>query len=318
MKNISFVGAADFDKTYIKSFVDLPPRYVEQIEGKAEKNFSVFRRNEQPCNIEITANRSEFYKILLMTKGSGEFDYGLQTYQVEPGSLIFVRPSEVKACGETTEEQDGYYCTFTEQFYSSNMAFVREMKLAAMFAPDAYPIVQLTDLQLETITKVFERLHFEFNHYDAIYSDEILRLYLRILLVESTRIYAEQFIDSPKRSASFEIAQRFNDLLDQQFKIVTNGKIPKLTSPSQFADKLSVHPNHLNASLKQALGKSTRKLINDRILMESQILLKYTDKQVSEISHLLGFKESSSFIHFFRRNTGLTPNNYRLALQPGT
>jgi AraC-like DNA-binding protein len=299
----------DFDKAYIAPSTKLPTRYLEQISKNSEYHFSIFRRSEQACNIEISANRSEFYKILLMTKGSGEFDYGVETYKVKPNSLLFVKPSEVKACRETTEEQDGYYCTFTEQFYSSEVPLLRELKLSTLFAPGAYPVIQLTDVQMDVILGVFEKLHFEFNNYNN-HSEEILRLYLRILLIESTRIYSEQFVGSPKRKANFELTQRFHDLLEQQFRSL-NGSPLKLKSPSQFADKLSVHPNHLNASVKQISGKSIRAVINNRILTEAQVLLKYTDRQISEISYLLGFKGPSSFIHFFRKGTGLTPTNYK-------
>src|SRR5687767_11768917 len=130
MHEISFYRVADFDKAYIAPSSNLPARYLEQISKRSDYHFSIFRRSEQACNIEISANRSEFYKILLMTKGSGEFDYGAKTYKVKPNSLIFVKPSEVKACRETTEEQDGYYCIFTEQFYSFDITFFKELRLS--------------------------------------------------------------------------------------------------------------------------------------------------------------------------------------------
>jgi AraC-like DNA-binding protein len=300
----------DFDKAYIAPSSYLPIRYVEQITNNSEIHFSIFRRSEQACNIEIGANRSEFYKFLLMTKGCGEFDYGIETYKVKPNSLIFVKPSEVKACRETTEEQDGYYCTFTEQFYSSDPGLLRELKLSTLFAPGAYPVIQLTDVQTETILRIFEKLHFEFNNYNN-HSEEILRLYLRLLLIESTRIYSNLSGDNPKRTANFHLTQRFHELLERQFSIISNGKVLKLKSPSQFAGKLAVHTNHLNASVKQIMGKSTRDIINNRILTESQILLKYTDRQIAEISYLLGFKESSAFIHFFKKGTGVSPKQYK-------
>lgn len=153
-------------------------------------------------------------------------------------------------------------------------------------------------------------MHFEFNNWNN-YSGEIIRLYLRVLLIESTRIFAGRLSSNSQRTANYELTQRFHDLLEAQFLVVTNGKSLRIKSPSQFAKMLSVHPNHLNATIKQITGKSVSEVIKDRILMESQVLLKYTNKQISEISHLLAFKELSSFIHFFRKATGISPTNYR-------
>jgi AraC family transcriptional activator of pobA len=300
----------DFERVYIAPSTDLPDKDLERADKSNERHFSVFRRSEQSCNIEIGANRSEFYKILLMSKGSGEFDYGVNCYEVAPNSLIFVKPSEVRACRETAGEQDGYYCTFTEQFYSSDIALLRELKLSALFAPGAHPAIKLTDDQTHSMIQIFEKMHFEFNGWNN-YSGEIIRLYLRVLLIESTRIFSGQLSSNPKRTANYELTQRFHDLLEEQFVFVTNGEFLRFKSPSQFADRLSVHPNHLNASIKQITGKSVSEVIKNRILTESQVLLKYTDKQVSEISHLLAFKELSSFNHFFRKGTGISPTNDR-------
>jgi AraC family transcriptional activator of pobA len=307
MSKISLYGTTEFGREYITPSAVLPYQYVSQILNEDEQHFSVFRRSEHPCNVDISANRSEFYKILLMTKGSGEFDYGLKTYQVKPGSLIFVRPAEVRACRETTEDQDGYYCIFNEGFCFADAGFLRDIKLLTLFAPDAHPVINLTDSQVVNIIGIFERLHFEFNNFK---SDEIIRLYLKILLLESTRIRSV-VRDAIKRTANIELTQRFQDLLEQQFIIVTNGHPIQVKSSSQFADKLTVHPNHLNASVKEVTGKSVSEVINNRLLTESQILLKYTDKHVAEIAYLLGFKAPSSFIHFFKKKSGLSPMRYK-------
>jgi hypothetical protein len=223
MSEISFYKMADFAREYIAPSVYLPHRYISQISNNEERHFSVFRRSEQACNIEIKANKSEFYKVLLMTKGSGEFDYGLKTYHVKPGSLIFVRPNEVKACRETTEDQDGYYCTFTEKFYSSDISFRPKLKLLTLFAPETHPVIQLTDDQVNIILRIFEKLHFEFNNFNK-HSEEIIKLYLRILLLESSRIYPAPVGDSSKRTANLELTQRFNDLLEEQFNNIANAQ----------------------------------------------------------------------------------------------
>ncbi|HLA59512.1 MAG TPA: helix-turn-helix domain-containing protein [Puia sp.] len=313
MREISFCKMVDFESMYITPTIDLPDRDLERADKNVERHFSVYRRSEQACNIEIGANKSEFYKILLMTRGSGEFDYGVNCYQVVPNSLIFVKPSEVRACRETTEEQDGYYCTFTEQFYSSDIALLRELKLSALFAPGTHPVINLTDDETDTMIQIFNKIHIEFNSWNN-YSAEIIRLYLRVLLIESTRIFSGQLSNNPKRAANYELTQRFHELLEVQFAFVPNGEFLRYKSASQFANMLSVHPNHLNASIKQITGKSVSEVIKNRILIESQVLLKYTDKQISEISHLLAFKELSSFTHFFRKETGISPSNYRDSL----
>jgi AraC-like DNA-binding protein len=110
--------------------------------------------------------------------------------------------------------------------------------------------------------------------------------------------------------ARFQLTQKFKDLLEEQFS-ATEELDPQIRTPAQFATQLRVHPNHLNATVKYTTGKTIRELIKDRTITEARILLKHTDKQITEISYQLGFKEPASFIHFFKKSTGITPLNFR-------
>lgn len=157
MRKISFCKMVDFESVYVAPGTDLPDKDLERADKNVERHFSVYRRSEEACNIDIGANRSEFYKILLMTKGSGEFDYGVDCFKVIPNSLIFVKPSEVRACREATGEQDGYYCTFTEQFYSSDIPLLKELKSSALYSPGTHPVINLTDDQTQAIIQIFKK-----------------------------------------------------------------------------------------------------------------------------------------------------------------
>jgi len=49
----------------------------------------------------------------------------------------------------------------------------------------------------------------------------------------------------------------------------------------------------------------------DRIIQEARRLLTFTSMSITEIGYALGFKDPAYFSRFFRRNTGLTANQYR-------
>jgi AraC-like DNA-binding protein len=85
----------------------------------------------------------------------------------------------------------------------------------------------------------------------------------------------------------------------------------KLKSPHDFADRLSVHVNHLNRSVKEVTGKSTTEIISARIANEAQALLQHTDNTVAEIAYSLGFEHPSNFNSFFKKQTRQTPRMLR-------
>ncbi len=85
----------------------------------------------------------------------------------------------------------------------------------------------------------------------------------------------------------------------------------ELRHPTEFANQLSVHVNHLNHVLKSVRDKTTSQLIAARIMQEAKSLLQHTDWNISEIAWSLGFDDLPHFINFFKRNQQLTPKLYR-------
>ncbi len=55
-------------------------------------------------------------------------------------------------------------------------------------------------------------------------------------------------------------------------------------------------------------------MINERVTLEMKRLLLRTDYDISEIAYKLGFNELSYFSRFFRRNTGMSPHEFRTAM----
>lgn len=75
---------------------------------------------------------------------------------------------------------------------------------------------------------------------------------------------------------------------------------------------MGLSSKHLSETLKKKLGKSALHFIHDRILKEAKYLLIYTDKNISAISNDLNFQNISQFTRFFKKNTGISPNKYRI------
>lgn len=157
----------------------------------------------------------------------------------------------------------------------------------------------MNDQELEIVAPIFEKLLTEFNERND-YNIEIVRMYLHVLLLESVRIIGQSQAHAFDNSAASLLAERFLKLLDDEFtKDESQGC--KLKFPSDFADRLTVHKNHLNAFVKMVTGKTVSEHIHNRLLTEAQLLLTHTNLNVSEIACKLGFKETAHFSSFFKK-----------------
>jgi AraC-like DNA-binding protein len=100
-------------------------------------------------------------------------------------------------------------------------------------------------------------------------------------------------------------------LLERQFPIDAPSQVVKIKTANEFALQLNIHTNTLNRALKERTGRTTTEWIAERITKEAKALLQFSNWDVSAIAYTLGFEHSSNFIIFFKKQTRLTPNQFR-------
>nr|WP_262904408.1 helix-turn-helix domain-containing protein [Polaribacter porphyrae] len=96
---------------------------------------------------------------------------------------------------------------------------------------------------------------------------------------------------------------QFKELLEANF--ITHKKV------DFYCSQLHITPKKLNASTSTILGRSPKRIINDRIILEAKRLLVHTTNNSKEISYSLGFQEPTNFIKFFKKNLNTTPLAFR-------
>ena len=78
-----------------------------------------------------------------------------------------------------------------------------------------------------------------------------------------------------------------------------------------YADKLCLSPKHLSALSKSICGYTVQQLVFRAIIRKSISLLKNTQKSIQEISDDFNFPNASYFGTFFKKQTGVSPQQYR-------
>ncbi|RZK62320.1 MAG: AraC family transcriptional regulator, partial [Hymenobacter sp.] len=145
---------------------------------------------------------------------------------------------------------------------------------------------------------------------DYAYKHELLRAYLLELIYLAQKLLPAPAA-TPAPPAAARLAARFTELLERQFPLAAPGQQVGLRTARDFAEALAVHVNHLNRVLKEATGHTTTALLGARLGQEARQLLKHTTWTVSEIADGLGFTDVAHFCHFFKRQTGRAPGDYR-------
>ena len=101
------------------------------------------------------------------------------------------------------------------------------------------------------------------------------------------------------------------DLLTAQFQQMVDDYFVEMHQLQAYAELLGVTVGHLSTSVKRVLGMPASYILRHRIIIEAKRLLAYTQLTTVEISNTLGFKDTSYFCRYFKRETSHSPLTFR-------
>ena len=258
-------------------------------------------------------DRRDVFKCVLVLQGANELHYATRSYRIDRPALVFTNRL-VPFSWEPVEgkgEQEGYICAFTEPFLHSAMRGV-SLKESVLYRVDGNPVYYLDDEQQRYLSEVFARMRRDFNT-DYEHRDDLLRNQLSLIVHEAARLQPANPYPAVATKAAERVTNLFMSLLDIQFPVTKEYHEPLLKNAQDFADRLAIHVNSLNRSVKEVTGKPTTAHIAERLTSEAKLLLHHTDWSVGDIADRLGFEYATYFHRFFKQHTGTTPLAFRQA-----
>lgn len=275
-------------------------------EGRQLGHFNVYPRRGI-CRSQAPYNRRDFYKICLIV-GDGILHFPENDITIDKPVFLLAHPDLPYTWESTSDKQSGYFCLFTENFLDKPNR-KDSVYDSPLFHVGTTPLYFVNAEQEKCISRIFALMMEEMES-DYIYKYDLMRNYVYLLLHEAMKL---QSADTYFRqtTASARIAAMFIELLERQFPIDSPEHILQLKTANDYAERLSVHVNHLNRAVKEVTGKTTTEHISDRITREAKALLKHADWNISEIAYSLGFEYPAYFNNFFKKHTCLTPGNFR-------
>jgi AraC family transcriptional regulator, transcriptional activator of pobA len=275
-------------------------------------HFNVFNIKELYERLKEKPNmpyyRRAYYKISLI-KGNNRAEYADKIIEIEQYALLFATPKIPYNYIPQDTNQSGQFCIFTNEFLSKNKSGI-DLDELPIFATAGYPIFQLSAEEVSEVELIFNKIQKEINS-DYIYKYDLIRNYVAELIHFGQKLQPITALYSKHNSAA-RVSSLFVELLERQYPIESPNHRLILRTAKDFAERLSVHVNHLNKVLKESTGKTTTELISSRLIHEAKILLKETDWNISEIAFSLGFEELAHFSNFFKKQTTLSPLSFRV------
>ncbi|WP_309051973.1 helix-turn-helix domain-containing protein [Streptomyces sp.] len=245
-----------------------------------------------PMSRAAFPHRHTFYEIVHVVTGSGVHVLDAERYEVRPPQLGVILPGQVHHW-EGVRGLDGSLVLFTPEFLGGgggDEALLRRL--------GERPWVDLDEATHRRTALLMEELAEEYRHGDDGFAG-VLRSLLHVLLVRAARLPGAGAGPAPARG----VAEEFVRLAG---RAATEGPTVR-----ECAERLGVTPGYLAETVRAATGRTPAALLREARTREAQRLLTATELTVRQIAARVGFADPAYFCRFFRRETGLSPGDFR-------
>ena len=241
----------------------------------------------------------EEMRILIVKEGWTEPTVNLTDYHLERGDLLFLGPNGIAQIRNLSDNVQGLAISMSDELFRLALgnrvpkAFdghLRDFRL------------HLDEEQLQTLQDIHTLL-FDYTRHGGHSPQTTLHLIAAFLWhVDALWGKAEQ-TNSGTLSYEQQLLANFIQLVNAHAR--TQHGI------GFYAERLFLSPRYLSTLIKKASGRTAKQWIDDALLMNIKVELKHSDKQTAQISEEMNFPNPAFFCKYFKRLTGITPQQYR-------
>lgn len=247
----------------------------------------------------LIPHRKDHYLLVFIRRAGSRQWIDTTPYVLRDNTIYFTGPNQIIV-------KEGM-----KQLWSTGIAFTTEFlslqenaslsKLSLLQNPQNGHELCLTEADVHFVEAQLPNITAEYQR-PGDWQQRMLAAHLTVLLTYLSRLYTTQFRDTPP-SADTLLLKTFQANVDASFR--------ERHEVRDYASLLNLSADYLSEVVKQQSGKPAIKHIHERIVLEARRLLFHTNDSLKEIAFNLGFADASYFSRFFKRETGLTPADYR-------
>ena len=233
--------------------------------------------------------RVEDGRVLRIISGTAQFIVNMKPYSLTTGMMVVMPANSVMEIEEKDEDFDFQIFSF------------RDLPADVTFKEDTVFLLSADDWNL-------------MGEYYQLLKHTVSRQPLSMKSVRSIQIALMSelqsiFMKETEKTSRKAVGRK--EEIFHNFAALINQYADKEHNISFYADRLCLTPNHLGSTIREASGLTVMDWIHRRIIQQAKLLLMYSNLPVSEIAEQLYFSTSSSFCKFFKKETKMTPRQYR-------
>ena len=275
-----------------------------------------FNRKADPvCKVEINKTgmtaivllKSKDAALVYVEKGELVVLHNSKKYTLNEGTLLVKAPDIIFELGRCSDDCSFKVVAFTPLFSAASGIGINHLETIALTASNN-PVLVLDTLKSATVNALFALLHEKesASEKEELF-DESMKHVFSLLILEIISLIRKNLSDSTS-------ALNRKAHLTFQFMKLLRAHVKEQRSVNFYADMLYVTPKHLSMCVKETTGKTCGEIIDETVVTEAKTLLHNPELTIGRVADELNFSDQYFFSKYFKKRTGMSPMNYRMAV----
>ena len=240
------------------------------------------------------------------TEGETSLTSNLQEFRLKKDSLFIFSPKHILQVQSNNRFKAHLIVIAPDFLKRINIDTKRMMPLFLQFG--SLPCMELTHAESQSLRSFISMVEQELKGSETDFSSEIIGGLIAATIYKVGDILTHYLtehpeVDSPIHNRAEEYFRQFTELLGEHYK--------HERSVGFYARQLCITPKYLTTLIKRISGQSVSEWIDNYVILEAKTLLKYSTMSIQEIAYYLNFPNQSFFGSYFKRNTGMSPSQYK-------
>lgn len=262
---------------------------------------SIFARADRraiPHPLDVP-QRPGFHMVYIGLSGRAGIEVDFTRVPVGRNLLTFVAQGRVHSFAE--RGGDAWMLVFKPEFLEAVPGSTDPLVLPSVLSPVwATPVLSVPPAEHRELVALAARIEEEHAKPLDTIQPWLLSALLRAVLLRAERLAG------PRASPP--------DALATFFTILERDHL-RTRSVAHYARASGISVRRLAELMVAHTGRSTKQIIDERVVLEHKRLLAYTGDSVKQIAERTGFPEPTNLVKFFRHHTGQTPLSFRAEQQ---
>ena len=250
--------------------------------------------------------------ILICRKGKAILNVNYKEWHLHEGAVITVFPNDVVELkvDSNVEITDGAFA-FEVEILKYNASLLREASL--QLEQTVYSSLredrcrQDTPVVTNIIDSMFALLKVYFNQSECTCISQLVLLQLKAFFVG----FHEYLQRNPQNRPDDEVkSYRVRELFNR-FMMLMERDYKQSRDVNYYAEKMSITSKYLTNIVRQVTGHTPKTIIDQYVILQLKMQLHRSSQSIKEIAWEYHFTDVSFFCRYFKKHTGLTPQQVR-------